>query len=141
MASRVDAERASFIRDVQEEKAEYEKQLCADPKDKVAQENLRRVNSILRRFGVNVPEAEGAKTLDRDPFARPKPYTGEDSEAVKDAMKKEPEPYDPNKPANMTMIKAKDGGMARGRGGKMCQHNYATSGSVTDHLQQKKGKK
>lgn len=34
-----------------------------------------------------------------------------------------------------------DGGMARGKGGKMYQHNYATGGSVTDHLQQKKGKK
>jgi len=28
----------------------------------------------------------------------------------------------------------KDGGMARGKGGKMYQHNYATGGSVTDHL-------
>ena len=37
--------------------------------------------------------------------------------------------------------KMKDGGMARGKGGKMYQHNYATGGSVTDHLQQKKGKK
>ena len=34
-----------------------------------------------------------------------------------------------------------DGGMARGKGGKTYQHNYATGGSVTDHLQQKKGKK
>src|SRR5210317_119454 len=32
----------------------------------------------------------------------------------------------------------KDGGMARGKGGKMYQHNYATGGSVVDHL--KKGK-
>ena len=28
-----------------------------------------------------------------------------------------------------------DGGMARGKGGKTYQHNYATGGSVTDHLQ------
>ena len=28
----------------------------------------------------------------------------------------------------------KDGGMARGKGSKMYQHNYATGGSVTDHL-------
>jgi len=28
----------------------------------------------------------------------------------------------------------KDGGMARGRGGKSYQHNYATGGQVTDHL-------
>ena len=28
----------------------------------------------------------------------------------------------------------KDGGMARGKGGKMYQHNYATGGSVTDNL-------
>jgi|DEB0MinimDraft_6_1074348.scaffolds.fasta_scaffold67365_2 hypothetical protein len=34
--------------------------------------------------------------------------------------------------------KMKDGGMARGKGGKMYQHNYATGGSVVDHL--KKGK-
>jgi len=132
--SRVDAERASFIRDVQEQKAGYEKELRANPNDKAAQENLRRVNSILRRFGVNVPEEEGTKKLDRDPFSRPKPYTGEESEAVKDAMEKDPKPYDPNKSANMTMIKAKDGGMARGRGGKMYQHNYATGGFVVDHI-------
>jgi hypothetical protein len=30
--------------------------------------------------------------------------------------------------------KMKDGGMAKGKGGKMYQHNYATGGSVTDHL-------
>jgi len=30
--------------------------------------------------------------------------------------------------------KMADGGMARGKGGKMYQHNYATGGSVTDHL-------
>ena len=28
----------------------------------------------------------------------------------------------------------KDGGMARGKGGKMYQHNYATGGNVVDHL-------
>lgn len=27
-----------------------------------------------------------------------------------------------------------DGGMAKGKGGKTYQHNYATGGSVTDHL-------
>ena len=31
--------------------------------------------------------------------------------------------------------KMADGGMARGKGNKMYQHNYATGGSVTDHLQ------
>jgi hypothetical protein len=30
--------------------------------------------------------------------------------------------------------KMADGGMARGKGNKMYQHNYATGGSVTDHL-------
>jgi len=30
--------------------------------------------------------------------------------------------------------KMKDGGMARGKGGKMYQHNYSTGGSVTDNL-------
>jgi hypothetical protein len=35
--------------------------------------------------------------------------------------------------------KMADGGMARGKGGKMYQHNYATGGSVMDHLG--KGKK
>ena len=30
----------------------------------------------------------------------------------------------------------KDGGMARGKGGKMYQHNYATGGSVQDNLKQ-----
>jgi len=34
--------------------------------------------------------------------------------------------------------KLKDGGMARGKGGKMYQHNYATGGSVVDHLGAKK---
>jgi len=32
----------------------------------------------------------------------------------------------------------KDGGMARGKGNKMYQHNYATGGSVVDHLGGKK---
>jgi len=35
--------------------------------------------------------------------------------------------------------KMADGGMARGKGNKMQQHNYATGGSVMDHLS--KGKK
>lgn len=30
--------------------------------------------------------------------------------------------------------KMADGGMARGKGGKMYQHNYATGGNVVDHL-------
>ena len=30
--------------------------------------------------------------------------------------------------------KLADGGMARGKGNKMYQHNYATGGKVTDHL-------
>jgi len=34
--------------------------------------------------------------------------------------------------------KLKDGGMAHGKGGKMYQHNYATGGSVVDHLGGKK---
>ena len=34
--------------------------------------------------------------------------------------------------------KMKDGGMARGKGNKMYQHNYATGGSVVDHLGGKK---
>lgn len=31
-----------------------------------------------------------------------------------------------------------DGGMAKGKGGKTYQHNYATGGSVVDHLGGKK---
>lgn len=34
--------------------------------------------------------------------------------------------------------KMADGGMARGKGNKMYQHNYATGGSVVDHLGGKK---
>ena len=34
--------------------------------------------------------------------------------------------------------KMADGGMARGKGNKMQQHNYATGGSVVDHLGSKK---
>lgn len=30
--------------------------------------------------------------------------------------------------------KMKDGGMAKGKGGKMYKHNYATGGQVVDHL-------
>jgi len=41
--------------------------------------------------------------------------------------------------AGLDNSKMKDGGMARGKGGKMYQHNYATGGSVVDHL--KKGSK
>ncbi len=33
----------------------------------------------------------------------------------------------------------KDGGMAKGKGGKSYQHNYATGGSVTDHLSASRG--
>lgn len=32
-----------------------------------------------------------------------------------------------------------DGGMAKGRGGKMYQHNYATGGQVVDHLSKPTG--
>lgn len=34
--------------------------------------------------------------------------------------------------------KMMDGGMAKGKGGKTYQHNYATGGSVVDHLRSKK---
>ena len=34
--------------------------------------------------------------------------------------------------------KMANGGMARGKGNKMYQHNYATGGSVVDHLGSKK---
>ena len=86
----VDAERAKFIKDIQDQKAQYERELRADPNDPAAKENLRRVNSVLERYGVQL--------------------------------------------ANEDNSKMKDGGMARGKGGKMYQHNYATGGSVTDHL-------
>ena len=39
--------------------------------------------------------------------------------------------------ANEDNSKMKDGGMARGKGNKMYQHNYATGGSVVDHLSKK----
>ena len=41
---------------------------------------------------------------------------------------------DPSEAKPEKSSKLKDGGMARGKGGKMYQHNYATGGSVTDHL-------
>jgi len=87
---RVNPERAQFIKDMQDEKAQYERELRADPADTAAKENLKRVNSVLERYGVQV--------------------------------------------ANEDNSKMKDGGMARGKGGKMYKHNYATGGSVTDHL-------
>jgi hypothetical protein len=44
-------------------------------------------------------------------------------------MANDPSETKPEKSSTM-----KDGGMARGKGNKMYQHNYATGGSVTDHL-------
>lgn len=90
MPNMVDKERAKFIKDMQDEKAQYEKELQADPNDPAAKANLKRVNSVLERYGVQV--------------------------------------------ANEDNSKMKDGGMARGKGNKMYQHNYATGGKVTDHL-------
>ena len=90
MPNMVDKERAKFIKDMQDEKAQYEKELQADPNDPADKANLKRVNSVLERYGVQV--------------------------------------------ANEDNSKMKDGGMARGKGNKMYQHNYATGGKVTDHL-------
>ena len=90
MPNMVNEERAKFIKDMQDEKAQYERELRADPRDPAAKENLKRVNKVLERYGVQV--------------------------------------------ANEDNSKMKDGGMARGKGGKMYKHNYATGGSVTDHL-------
>ena len=87
---KVNPERAQFIKDMQDEKAQYERELRADPADPAAKENLKRVNSVLERYGVQVKNEDNSKM--------------------------------------------KDGGMARGRGGKMYKHNYATGGSVMDHL-------
>lgn len=44
-------------------------------------------------------------------------------------MANDPSEAKPEKSSNL-----KDGGMARGKGGKMYQHNYATGGQVVDHL-------
>ena len=41
---------------------------------------------------------------------------------------------DPSEAKPEKSSKMMDGGMAKGKGGKMYQHNYATGGSVTDHL-------
>lgn len=90
MPNMVDTDRAKFIKDMQDEKAQYEMELRADPNDPAAKENLKRVNSVLERYGVQVKNEDNSKM--------------------------------------------KDGGMARGKGGKMYQHNYATGGSVVDHL-------
>lgn len=90
MEKQVNPERAKFIKDMQDQKAEYERELRADPTDVAAKENLKRVNSVLERYGVQV--------------------------------------------ANEDNSKMKDGGMARGKGNKMYQHNYATGGSVQDNL-------
>ena len=45
------------------------------------------------------------------------------------AMANDPSDIKPEKSSKM-----KDGGMAKGKGGKMYQHNYATGGQVVDHL-------
>ena len=44
-------------------------------------------------------------------------------------MENDPSEVKPEKSSKM-----KDGGMARGKGNKMYQHNYATGGNVVDHL-------
>ena len=86
----VNPDRAAFIKDMQDEKAMYESQLRSDPADTAAKMNLERVNKVLERYGVQLPNEDNSKM--------------------------------------------KDGGMARGKGNKMYKHNYATGGSVTDHL-------
>ena len=133
MPNMVNKERAEFIKGIQDEKAEYERELRADPKDPAAKENLKRVNSILRRFGVTVGET---KKSDGAPFDTPKPYKpDEKKDSLKNALKKKPKPNRlDEQPEDLKALLMKDGGMARGRGGKMYQHNYATGGSVTDHL-------
>lgn len=46
----------------------------------------------------------------------------------------QPMANDPSEAKPEKSSKMMDGGMAKGKGGKMYQHNYATGGSVTDHL-------
>lgn len=41
---------------------------------------------------------------------------------------------DPSEAKPEKSSKMMDGGMAKGKGGKMYQHNYATGGQVVDHL-------
>jgi len=48
-------------------------------------------------------------------------------------MENDPSEVKPEKSSTMM-----DGGMARGKGNKMYQHNYATGGNVVDHLGSKK---
>ena len=53
---KVNPERAKMIKDLQDEKAKYEAELRSDPTDKAAQMNLKQVNSVLKRYGVNIDE-------------------------------------------------------------------------------------
>ena len=46
----------------------------------------------------------------------------------------QPMENDPSEVMPEKSSKMKNGGMARGKGGKMYQHNYATGGQVVDHL-------
>ena len=147
MASRVDAERAALIRDIQEEKADYERQLRSDPNDKAAKENLRRTNSILRRFGVNIEEEGENKNTKPGKPGMVKPYYKNPRLSPEEEAKKKKEFQDRNKPKpyrpsednkEIPMVLMKDGGMAKGKGGKMYQHNYATGGKVVDHLNKAK---
>ena len=50
----------------------------------------------------------------------------------------QPMANDPSETKPEKSSKMMDGGMAKGKGGKMYQHNYATGGSVVDHLGSKK---
>ena len=137
MANMVNKERAEFIKDIQDEKAQYERELRADPKDPAAKENLKRVNSILRRFGVTM---EDTKKSDSDPFAKPKQYKPDQKkDSLKNALEKKPKINRlDEQPEDVKAVMMKDGGMAKGKGGKMYQHNYATGGNVVDHLSRKK---
>jgi len=48
----------------------------------------------------------------------------------------QPMDNDPSEVMPEKSSKMMDGGMAKGKGGKMYQHNYATGGSVQDNLKQ-----
>jgi hypothetical protein len=95
MDNKVNPDRESFIKDLQEERAKYQRELSEasatndEVGKKAASFNLKNVENALKRYGVNISEDNS---------------------------------------------KMADGGMARGKGNREYQHNYATGGSVTDHL-------
>jgi len=119
----------------------------ADPKKSKSKE--------FKKMPYKPPTKEEEKKLRERLQGRPQPYRYSDKELTDEEKRRmimlaDEEHRDPGavermmeferslRAAGLDNSKMKDGGMARGKGGKMYQHNYATGGNVVDHLGGKK---